>query len=143
MRSIPHAAYGCDMAPTLNFIGLIVTDMGRTLDFYRALGVPVPDGADGEPHVEAVLPGFKLAWDTEETIASFNPDWKAVEGAGRVGLAFECDSPAEVDRVYAELVAAGHHGAKEPWDAFWGQRYALVSDPDGNEVSLFAALPTG
>ena len=40
-----------------------------------------------------------------------------------------------------ELVAAGYHGHLEPWDAFWGQRYATVLDPDGNSVDLFAPLP--
>jgi uncharacterized glyoxalase superfamily protein PhnB len=25
-------------------------------------------------------------------------------------------------------------------DAFWGQRYATVLDPDGNSVDLFASL---
>jgi uncharacterized glyoxalase superfamily protein PhnB len=29
---------------------------------------------------------------------------------------------------------------KEPWDAFWGQRYAAVGDPDGNLIDLFAPL---
>jgi catechol 2,3-dioxygenase-like lactoylglutathione lyase family enzyme len=29
---------------------------------------------------------------------------------------------------------------KEPYDAFWGQRYANVADPDGNAVDLFAPL---
>ena len=30
-----------------------------------------------------------------------------------------------------EVVAAGFEGEKEPWDAFWGQRYAQLRDPDG------------
>ena len=58
----------------------------------------------------------------------------------RMGLAFRCASPAEVDATYAEVVAAGHVGLKEPWDAFWGQRYAQLRDPDGNPVDLYAAL---
>ena len=47
----------------------------------------------------------------------------------------------EVDRVYAELLEAGASPHKEPWDAFWGQRYAQFKDPDGTVVDLFAALP--
>jgi uncharacterized glyoxalase superfamily protein PhnB len=60
-----------------------------------------------------------------------------------MGLAFRLDTPAAVDATYAELVAAGYDGHKAPWDAFWGQRYALVRDPDGNSTDLFAPLPTG
>jgi uncharacterized glyoxalase superfamily protein PhnB len=58
----------------------------------------------------------------------------------RMGLAFKCDSPAEVDATYQQLVAAGHLGRRAPWDAFWGQRYATVVHPDGNGVDLFAPL---
>ena len=46
------------------------------------------------------------------------------------------DSPDAVDATYADLVGAGHEGHLEPWDAFWGQRYAVVHDPDGNTLSL-------
>ena len=38
----------------------------------------------------------------------------------------------------AELIRQIGH--KEPWDAFWGQRYASVKDPDGNQIDLFAPL---
>jgi uncharacterized glyoxalase superfamily protein PhnB len=55
-----------------------------------------------------------------------------------MGLAFLLESPAEVDQVYAELTTLGYEGYKKPWDAFWGQRYAIILDPDGVGVSLFA-----
>jgi uncharacterized glyoxalase superfamily protein PhnB len=45
-----------------------------------------------------------------------------------------------VDSLYAELTGAGYEGHLAPWDAFWGQRYAVLRDPDGNDVALFAAL---
>ena len=45
-----------------------------------------------------------------------------------------------MDEIYARVVAAGFTGEKEPWDAFWGQRYAQLADPDGVPVDLFAAL---
>ena len=60
--------------------------------------------------------------------------------AAGLALAFECGSPEEVDELYARVVAAGFDGEKEPWDAFWGQHYAQLSDPDGVPVDLFAAL---
>jgi len=131
------------MAPTFNLIGLAVADMGKALDFYRRLGLDIPAAADTEPHVEVALPGgLRLGWDTVETIRSFDLEWAPPQGSSRVSLAFACADPAEVDRVYADLVQAGYEGHKEPWDAFWGQRYALVHDPDGNSVDLFAPLPS-
>jgi uncharacterized glyoxalase superfamily protein PhnB len=59
----------------------------------------------------------------------------------RTGMAFLCDSPADVDAMYQAVGEAGFAQKREPWDAFWGQRYAQVVDPDGNVVDLFAPLP--
>ncbi|MDT0342185.1 VOC family protein [Streptomyces litchfieldiae] len=131
------------MEPRLDLIGIVTDDMAASLAFYRRLGVPVPDLVEKDaPHVEAVLPGgLRLAWDSAEMVRSITPEWDPRPAGQRVGLAFLCDGPAEVDRTYAELVAAGHPGEQEPWDAFWGQRYAVVRDPDGNSVDLFAPLP--
>jgi catechol 2,3-dioxygenase-like lactoylglutathione lyase family enzyme len=130
------------MAPTLSVVGIVVADMSTALAFYRRLGLDIPTDADKEPHVEFVLPGgLKLAWDTVETIRSFDPDWTPPSGGARVAFAFACADPAEVDRTYADLIDAGYAGHKPPWDAFWGMRYAIVHDPDGNGVDLFAPLP--
>jgi catechol 2,3-dioxygenase-like lactoylglutathione lyase family enzyme len=130
------------MTARLDLIGLVVEDMARSLAFYRRLGFDIPSNAAGEPHVEATLPGgLRIAWDTVDTIRSFDPAWTPPAGGHRVSLAFACADPAEVDATYKALVDAGYDGHLEPWDAFWGQRYAIVLDPDGNSVDLFAALP--
>jgi catechol 2,3-dioxygenase-like lactoylglutathione lyase family enzyme len=127
------------MPARLDVIGLVVKDMARSLAFYRQLGLETPAEAEREPHVEVSLPGgLRLAFDTEETIRSFDPDWTPPSGGDRMGLAFLMETPAEVDQVYGELTSLGYAGYKEPWDAFWGQRYAIILDPDGIGVSLFA-----
>lgn len=112
--------------------------MATSLAFYRLLGVDLPQEADAEGHVEVTLPGgFRLAWDTVEVMASFDPD-RPTPAGHRMTLAFRCDTPAEVDVLHAAVVDASHGSHKDPWDAFWGQRYAVVVDPDGNHVDLFA-----
>ena len=122
-------------------IGLVVADMGRALGFYRALGLAVPIDADDQAHVDVPLPnGVRLMFDTIDTIHSFDPTWAPSTGDHRVALAFACDGPSDVDAVFAELVSAGYEPHLEPWDAFWGQRYASVHDPDGNSIELFAPL---
>lgn len=127
--------------PTFNAIGTPVADMAKSLAFYRALGLDVPEGADGEPHVEIPLTtGVKLMLDTHETIKSFAPDWTPEARGGKASLAFECAAAGDVDAVYARLTEAGYEGYLKPFDAFWGQRYAVVHDPDGNGVDLYAAL---
>jgi uncharacterized glyoxalase superfamily protein PhnB len=123
--------------PHLDAIGIVSADLERTRAFYRLLGI---EFAEGDDHVEATMPnGLRLMLDTEDVVRSFNPEWSRANG-NQLGIAFECASPAEVDEIYASVVAAGFRGEKEPWDAFWGHRYAQLQDPDGVPVDLFAAL---
>jgi catechol 2,3-dioxygenase-like lactoylglutathione lyase family enzyme len=125
--------------PQLNAIGIVVSDMMRSIRFYRLLGLDVPETPE-EGHVDTFLPsGVRLMLDSEDVVRSFRPDWVRAMG-NQVALAFECASPAEVDEIYARIVDAGFHGEKEPWDAFWGQRYAQLADPDGIPVDVYAQL---
>jgi len=130
------------MTPRFEALGIVVSDMPRALAFYGKLGLEFPEGSESEDHVEAQLPGgFRYMLDTESVIKMFDPEWQRPTGGNAMGGAFKCDSPEEVDRTYAELLAAGGSPHKEPWDAFWGQRYAQLEDPDGTVIDLFAALP--
>jgi catechol 2,3-dioxygenase-like lactoylglutathione lyase family enzyme len=123
----------------LNGIGIVVSDMARSLDFYRRLGLDVPEPPH-EGHVDIALPnGFRLMLDSEDEMRKFLPEWVSQPG-NLFSLAIQCDSPAEVDEVYSQMVGAGYHGDKEPWDAFWGQRYAKLRDPNGITVDLYATL---
>lgn len=123
--------------PHLDAIGIVSSDLDRSRAFYRLLGADI---AEGDDHVEAAFPsGFRLMLDTEQVIQSFRPEWRRTTG-NQTALAFACASPAEVDEIYQRAVDAGFHGEKEPWDAFWGYRYAQLADPDGVPVDLFAAL---
>ena len=124
--------------PELKAIGIVASDLGRSIAFYRLFGVDLPE--DGEGHIEATLPsGTRLMLDEESVIKNFRPDWTRETG-NQLALAFECSSPAEVDELWARAKAAGFDAEKEPWDAFWGQRYAQLRDPDGVPVDLFASL---
>jgi len=129
------------MTPVVDAIGIVVSDMATALAFYRLLGFDLPPEADGEGHVEVrTSGGIRILFDTEEVIRSFDPTWTAPGRGGRIGLAFLCEDPASVDATAESIAAAGHVVHREPWDAFWGQRYAIVIDPDGNHVDLFAGL---
>jgi uncharacterized glyoxalase superfamily protein PhnB len=135
MTSTVSASVGA--VPQLNALGIVSSDLARSRAFYGLLGIEI---ADGDAHVEATMPsGFRLMLDSEGVIRGFRPDWTRETG-NQVALALECASPAEVDEVYARVVAAGFEGDKEPWDAFWGHRYAQLRDPDGVQVDLYAPL---
>ena len=127
------------MTPSLNALGIVASDMARSLDFYRQLGLDVPNTPE-EGHVTISLSnGLRLMLDSEDEIRKFRPEWTRQSG-NQLSLALECDNPAEVDSLYSQMISAGHHGDKEPWDAFWGQRYAQLRDPDGVPVDLYATL---
>ena len=131
------------MPPRLDLIGLVVENIDASVAFYRRLGLEFPDPPDpeGHGHVEATLPGgIRFALDKVETIREFDSTWTKPSGGHQIGVAFLCDSPKAVDELFKELTQEGVQVHKEPWDAFWGQRYAQVKDPDGNVVDLFAPL---
>ena len=117
-------------------VGIVVSSLEESVKFYSLLGLAF-DEIDG-PHVEAMTKsGVRIMLDTEELMKSIDPEWHRPSGQA-MNLAFNCETAAGVDEAYALVTTAGFKGAKEPWDAFWGQRYAQVSDPDGNRVDLFA-----
>ena len=128
------------MAIKLDMIGIISADIAESLRFYRLLDLEIPEPPEGEDHVEVTLAnGLRLAWDGLSMMKELDPEWVAPVGH-RIGLAFLCDGPAQVDATYRRILAAGFKSKRAPWDAFWGQRYALVQDPDGNVIDLFAPL---
>lgn len=125
--------------PRLDAIGIVVSSMGDSIEFYRHLGLDFPPGSAAEGHAEADTPGgIRVMLDTEAMMQSLS-DWTPPQsGAQRTSLAFLCESPAEVDRVYHVLMGSGGSGVLAPFDAPWSMRYATVADPDGNRLDLFA-----
>ena len=125
----------------LNVIGILCADIERSLRFYKLLGVPFGDYDPQEGHYAADLGGFRLMLDTHQVAQAFMPDFTPPRANDLITLAVEVDSPADVDAVYEGVLDAGFVSVREPFDAFWGQRYATVSDPDANPVDLYAPLP--
>ena len=124
--------------PKLDAIGIVSKDLKASVAFYRLLGLAFPD-PDGD-HLEATTAaGLRVMLDDLKLMKTLDPEWTEPKGR-RMNLAFACASPAEVDAVHAKVTAAGHPSKTAPWDAFWGQRYAQIIDPDGNVVDLFAVL---
>lgn len=118
-------------------VAIFVERMDRALNFYRTLGLEIPASADEEHHVEVEQNGFRLAFDT----------WEMAEGilggsgkptGHRMELAFQFDGREALDESYRRLTAQGYTGYLAPQDTPWGERYAIVKDPDGNLVSMVA-----
>ena len=66
--------------PVLNAVGIVVSDMERSIRFYRLLGFDVPQ-TPGEGHVDTFLPnGVRFMLNTEDEMRSFLPDWHRSTG---------------------------------------------------------------
>ena len=128
------------MTPQLVTISIVTKDMSAAIAFYELCGLRLSSGGRDEPHSELGGAGIRVMFDTRELIEQMHPGWQPPSGGHAMALAFDCGSPAEVDATFERLVAAGAKPALPPWDAFWGQRYAVIEDPDGNAVDLCAAL---
>lgn len=124
------------MGIKLDMVGIVVKDMKKSLDFYRVLGLVIPESANEEQHVEVEQSGFRLAFDSQEIAKEVYGNWEEPTGH-RIELAFSCESHDSLNELYAKIIHSGYDGHREPWDAVWGQRYAIVKDPDGNLISLF------
>lgn len=111
--------------------------MDATLAFYRRLGLNI-EATAGVPHAAVELPGGMLIeFDTTSFVTEFDAGWSGRTGGSTV-LGFWVPSRETVDAIYTELVQAGHAIHQPPYDAFWGGRYAIVDDPDGNGVGIMS-----
>lgn len=121
----------------LDQVNLVVQDMEAMAAFYGRLGLDL--GADGKwasHHRSAKdAEGIDLDLDSEVFASRWNTGWA---GGSGIVLTFRTESRQDVDDLYAELSAAGSRAQQEPYDAFWGSRFAVVTDPDGNAVGIMS-----
>ncbi len=123
--------------PVLDQVNLVVRDMGAAVAFYRTLGLDIPDTTAEwqEHHRSARGAGFDLDLDGRRFARVWN------EGSrGTPVIGFRLPTRAAVDATFARVVAAGYRAQQPPYEAFWGARYAVVEDPDGNAVGLMSPI---
>jgi uncharacterized glyoxalase superfamily protein PhnB len=121
--------------PVLNQLNLVVRDLTASVAFYRRLGVDLPSTAD--VHVEAKFGDLSFEFDDGSSARWWHAAWRAAPGP-RVVLTFRVADRDDVDALYGELTGAGYEGRQPPFDAFFGARYAIVADPDGNDVAVMS-----
>jgi catechol 2,3-dioxygenase-like lactoylglutathione lyase family enzyme len=123
-------------------VNLVVKDMAKTLAFYRRLGVEIPESnafrtPSGIHHISIGGAGeVSMEFDSQALARRYNRGYEAERG--RVLLGFSLPSREAVDALFEDLVTHEHQALQPPYDAFWGARYAIVEDPDGNPVGLMS-----
>lgn len=123
----------------LNAVGVSSNNIDKSVGFYRLLGFEFAPYASEDRHVESVNnQSAKLMIDhvtMVEEILGAKP-----APSNHANFAIQYDTPAELNLVVDKLQEAGYAMMKPAWDAFWGQRYVVVKDPDGYMVDLYAYL---
>ena len=131
-----------DEPPVLAQLNLVVADMAASVAFYRLLGLTIDDTRPySAHHNDIAMPGgFALELDSVQFAKRWDAGWSGMRGTGRNVIGFNLPSRQAVDDLFAKLTGAGHAGQQEPYDAFWGARYAVVEDPDGNPIGLMSPI---
>ncbi|HZZ89320.1 MAG TPA: VOC family protein [Caulobacteraceae bacterium] len=123
-------------------INLVVRHMEASLDFYRRLGLDLPASAVWESggvghHAKAAATGdVDLEFDSHALARAYNRGFAAERG--RVVIGVELETREAVDALWTQLLEGEVQGLQPPYDTFWGSRYAIVADPDGNPVGLMS-----
>jgi uncharacterized glyoxalase superfamily protein PhnB len=124
--------------PVLDQVNLVVRDMPAAVDFYRRLGLEIPDRRPWDAHHRSAETSGPIDFDLDSM--EFATKWNEGTTGAAVTLGFKVSSRDEVDRLYTELTGAGYKAQQSPYDAFWGARYAIVEDPDGNPVGIMSPI---
>ena len=129
---------------TIAKINIVATNYDKTVEFYRELGIRIPTVLSEPPetrHAEAEShTGSFFALDNPALAKIYNAEWRQTGRPNSVLITVQVPTREAVDETYGALVAAGHEGLQVPYDAFWGARYAVVRDPEGNSVGLESPL---
>jgi catechol 2,3-dioxygenase-like lactoylglutathione lyase family enzyme len=133
------------MALELYMIGLMTRDMSKSLEFYRRLGLDIPEGSEDKTHVEVKMSGG-LTFFLDSNAARWDPGF-ADEGHTEPTapsshypsiLEFYLKDRAVLDAKYEELTGLGYQSRRAPYVTSFGMYFALIYDPDGNTILLSA-----
>ena len=129
------------MKPQINMIGIITANFQEMKTFYQEV-LGFKSKLELEHYIEFENKGVRFAISTTQVMfeATSHSSFKEEKKGHSLELAFEADSPEDVDKSFNELVKKGAKLIKEPEDMRWGQRTAFFADPDGNIHEIFANL---
>src|SRR5260221_9375754 len=126
------------MGLELYMVGVMVEDMAKAIEFYRRLGVEIPEGSETKRHVEVKMSGLTLFLTTKELNARWDPARSDGSGGYRIILEFYLKTREAVDAKYAELIGYGYQSHVAPYDTPFNAYFAMIDDPDGNTILLSA-----
>jgi uncharacterized glyoxalase superfamily protein PhnB len=124
----------------IDAVSVASSDLAASVRFYGLLGFAFAPVTSDSKHLEAITPPGEARLMVDDAALIKSITGKEPRPSTHSSFAIKCESPAQVDAACERVRAAGFAIIKEPWDAFWGQRYAIVADPAGYMCDLFAPL---
>ncbi len=124
------------MTLKLSMVGVIVEDMAKSIDFYRRVGVEIPEGSEKQPFVPVKMDNLTFFLSTKPFNQHWDPANTEASGGYRIILEFLLDSREAVDAKYNELIGYGYTSHVEPYFTTFNTYFAMVNDPDDNTVLL-------
>ena len=120
------------MEPRISIITLGVSDLPRSLRFYRdGLGFPTT-AKEGDGIAFFVTAGTRLAlYPFDKLAEDIAPGVKSSHGFSGITLAHNVRRKEQVAEVLALAAKAGGKIVKEAQDVFWGGHSGYFTDPDG------------
>lgn len=112
----------------LNQVTVPITDLARSIEFYRGLGLLLIVRDESAGYARFLLPDGGSTFSVHLADAPIAPS--------QVVIYFECD---DLDARYARLSIAGYRFTSPPTDQTWLWREAMLVDPDGQQICLFHA----
>jgi uncharacterized glyoxalase superfamily protein PhnB len=124
--------------PYLGGASIVADDMEAAIAFYERIGFTVDFHPDWRAHHVTLKSdqGLEVDIDSVAMTKTYDSAWTSDKG-GAV-LIVRVPTREAVDATFALATAAGAPARQEPFDAFWGARYALVDDPAGNPVGIMS-----
>ncbi len=126
------------MSLELYMVGVIVEDMQKSVEFYRRLGIGIPEGSEGKQHVEVRMSGLTFFLSTKQVNARWDPARTDASGGYRIILEFYLKTHEAVDAKYTEMIDYGYDSHVAPFETPFNTYFAMVDDPDGNTILLSA-----
>ncbi len=135
------------MALELYMLGLVVQDMDKSLEFYRRLGLAIPEGSEEQTHVEVKM-GSGMTFFLDSKPSRWDPRFVRRDDPGhmeasdgyRTLLEFYLKTRDAVDTKYTELTGFGYQSRRAPYKTSFGMYFAMINDPDGNTILLSGNL---
>jgi catechol 2,3-dioxygenase-like lactoylglutathione lyase family enzyme len=113
-----------------------VKDLGKTADFYKALGFEFKDRTS--EYMTAFLNEFWIEFVQEDKAEKsvFKKEVEIDKTNNGAGLFLHIDVE-NVDEFYKNLLGKGLKPVSEPKDFPWGRREFVIRDPDDYKLVLF------